>query len=79
MSTNTHVMLGHVLVGGLQKRLRQFDQLYPSAKRHKNDHRTRMVLNSLHDHGIPFPVIETPNFSLPLENHASSQRTNFEV
>ena len=72
-------MLGHVLVGGLKRRLQEYNQLYPSAKRHKSDHRTRTVLNSMHDHGIPFPVIETPNFSLPLENHASSKATDFEI
>lgn len=79
MNTQDHVMLGHVLVGGLKRRLQEYNQLYPDAKRHKANRRTYAILNSMHDHEIPLPVIETPNFSLPLENHASSKGANFEV
>ena len=79
MNTQNHVMLGHAFVGGLKRRLQEYTQLYPNAKHHKAAHRTHTVLHSMHDHGIPLPVIETPNFSLSLENNASSKGTNFEV
>jgi hypothetical protein len=79
MNTQDHVMLGHVLVRGIKRQLQEYNELCPEAKRHKAKHRTDVIMNSMHDHEIPFPVIETPNFSLPLENHASSKGANFEV
>ena len=77
---DNYVPLGHVLLGGVKRMLDEYNASHSNSKRHKSHHhRTMKVLNSMNKNTVYFPVIETPNFSLPLEKHASIERTNSEV
>ena len=77
---NHYVPLGHVLLGGVKRMLDEYNASHSNSKRHKSHHhRTMNVLNSMDAHTVSFPVIENPNFSMSLENHASSERTDSEI